>query len=157
MLKFIKNLFGGDLLSEAGRSGDSEKLARLFLNSDITLLSIPVAQSLDPTVMTQDELLGLVESAAKKVSEETTADLFTYQDANGILLPIFTTETAAQKFVTEYVSEVKKIIPFLVMVMSGEVLLDYLSEDTELILNPKNPSEYKFSKKDLAALYQARS
>ncbi len=60
MLKFIQNLFGEtDTLSEAGQAGNSQELARLFLEKEVILLSLPIVQSLDPANMTEEELLKL--------------------------------------------------------------------------------------------------
>jgi len=55
----------------------------------------------------------LVESAAKQASEQTEVNLFTYEEGAVNLLPVFTGDKAAQKFVEQYVSQVKKSFRFM--------------------------------------------
>jgi hypothetical protein len=155
MLGFIKNIFGNaDALIEAGKSGKSQEFVSLFLTSELTLLSLPVAESLDATNLTEKELLDLVENAAQQVSQQTEVNLFTFEDGTTTVLPVFTSDKAAQKFVEQYVSQVQKIIPFQVLGLKGETLLNFLSEDAKVVLNPKNPSEYRLTKKDITLLIQ---
>jgi len=158
MIKFIKSIFGNaDALAEAGKSGRFQEFVRLFLVSELTLLSLPVSSSLDPENATEQEILELVENAAQRSSAQTGASLFTFQEGSMTVLPVFTSEKAAQKFVEQYASQVHRIIPFEVLGLKGETLLSFLSEDVRIILNPKNQSEYRLREKEMAFLIQTRT
>jgi SseB protein N-terminal domain len=158
MFGFIKNLFNSvNVLPDAGVSGNKEEFVRLFLESDLTLLSLPVSESLELGNLTEDELIALVDEAARKVSEQTEIKLFTFHDGSTSFLPVFTGDEAARRFVEQYVSMVEKVIPFEVLEIKGRTLLNYIPSDAKLVVNPKNPSEYRLTVEDMEALARTRT
>jgi len=148
----FKNLFGSKDLSEIGKSGNSSKFADQFLRSDITLLSLPIPDSIDPANLTQDELLSLVKKAAKEISTQEQVNLFTYQEGNLYITPFFTDQPAVQAFAGYFAKKVRRVIPFEVISMRGASLAKYLSSETVMVLNPGSSSEYRLSEDDMASI-----
>jgi hypothetical protein len=136
-------------LVELGSSGDSSELARTFGQTELILLSIPIPDSIDPTTLTQQELLDLIEKAAEEVAQQEDFVPFTYESESKHSLPVFTSEKAARVFVNSYVAEVNMIIPFEVAALPGKHLAGHLDESACVIVNPRSPSEYELSPSDV--------
>jgi SseB protein N-terminal domain len=152
MFGFIKKIYSTNALTEIGKSGDARMFAKQFANSEITLLSLPIPDSIDADNLSQDKLLALVENAALEMSHQTSVDLFTFSEEGSSILPVFTDNLAAENFVRYYVAEKKLIIPFQVFTMQGATFANYISAHTIIIINPKNDSEYRLSKSDLDSI-----
>ena len=153
MFKRFKNILGkGDPLCEAGRAGDSQAFARLFVASELMLLALALPEAVAPAALSEDEFLDLVERAARKTSGQTEIEPFTYRAGPVVVLPAFTNDRAAEAFARRYAAEAGRVVPFQVLTVSGEAVVSSLSEGTRVSLNPKDSSEYLLSDTDLAAL-----
>lgn len=155
MFGLFKKMFGANSLCEIGKSGNAEEFAQQFINSEITLLALPVPDSVDPASLTREELLALIEKAAQEMSKQTSVTLFTYDEESESVLPVFTDERAAETFVRQYVTEKNLVIPFEVLTMKGGALGGYISHDAVIKLNAKSDSEYRLSKKDIVLIRQS--
>lgn len=149
MFGLFKKLIGTSSLCEIGRSGDMTDFARRFASSEITVLSLPLPESIDQSSLNRDQLLELIEKAAKEVAQQTSVTPFTYLDGDDTLLPVFTDIKAAEIFLSKYVSELNRAIPFGAFSIQGAVLSKFISDDTNVVLNAKNDLEFRFSAKDL--------
>ena len=153
MFKHFKNVLAKrDPLCEAGRAGDSRAFVRLFVASELMLLALALPDAVAPAALSEDEFIDLVERAAQEMSEQTEIQPFTYTEGSAVVLPAFTSDKATDAFAMHYAREVGRVVPFQVLTMSGGAVASCLSQDMRVTLNPKDPSEYPLSDKDLAAL-----
>ena len=114
MFERIRRAFSlGDPLVEVARSGDGSLFKETFRNSEIFVVSRPVPQSLDPDLMSDEDLRELMESAAREMAKDGPVEPFTYGPESDRVLPVFSCEAAAEAFVEAYVKAAKRVIPLV--------------------------------------------
>lgn len=135
MLKQLKRLFqASDPLIELARSGEAALFALSFIESELFVVSIPVARSLAPAAVS-----GLRP--------------FTYGPEGDESLPVFSSEETAEEFVKGYVRAANRVIPFVIAGLRGAALLPLLSaRRLSVVLNPLADSEYELPRDLVSAL-----
>ena len=77
---------------------------------------------------------------------------FSYVQNNRSVIPIFSREKLAWRFIKTYVKAVNLVIPFQVLHVSGHVFAETLFADAVFILNPECKHTYTLSQQDIAAI-----
>lgn len=143
---------GSGSLTELGRAGKSKAFAQLFVTSELLILSLPFPGSIDPATMSQEQLLDLIQKAAKEMSQQTAITPFTYVEDSARLFPVFTTQEAAKSFLGQYSKKINRIVPFQMSSLLGKVLRPQVQTGGQTVLNPGGSDEYRLSAADVAAL-----
>lgn len=153
MFGSIKKLFtGSESLVALGKSGKSVNFAERFSSAEIMFLTLPIPNSVDPSSMSQDELLQLMEKAANQISTDKSVVPFTYNDSSARTLPIFTNQKAAEHFAGKYATEINRVLPFGLMTVAGRTLTPGFNSNMRVLLNAKSDAEYCLSSLDIDEL-----
>jgi hypothetical protein len=158
MLKLFGGLFTpGDPLIALARSGDFRTFARSFLSSQVFVVSSPVARSLAPAEVTAEALSEEVDEAPRAATDASGIDAFTYGPAGEEVLPVFSSEAAAQAFVQAYVELANRVIPFITASLEGAGLVPLLAgRRIGVVLNPLTENEYELPRELVAELRSSR-
>ena len=153
-MKLFGNLFTPeDPLIALARSGDFRTFAESFLSSEVFVVSRPIERSLDPERMTAEELAEITEEAARAAGEESGLSAFTYGPEGDEVLPVFSTEAAAQAFVEAYVRLANRVIPFITASLEGAALVPLLAgRRIGVVLNPLSDEEYELPRELVSEL-----
>jgi hypothetical protein len=100
--------------------------------------------------MTKDELLAVIEAAAKDLNDkETGFQPFTYNKSDVTVLPVFSSQQYAKEFIQVYVPRVNKIIPFQVLTVRGYHLVSSFVAVESVVLNDESKHQYELSSADI--------
>jgi hypothetical protein len=153
----LSRLLGGpDALTRACRGADRRAFAELFGRSSVAFLCLPAPfdQGLDPSGMSQEELLSLIEKAARDLSERKEFQPFCYTVGQARCLPLFSQEKFAQQFVGEYVREVDRVLPFQMLTANGAALIPAFFGCDIIVLNDRTRHRQQLSAGDVALLQE---
>jgi hypothetical protein len=146
-------LTGTDALIRAMRGPDREKLAEVFARSVVLFLQLPPGceNGLDPN-LSQEELLAHIRAGAKDLSErEQFTPLRILREDRRVLL-LFTQQTFVQTFAHDYVRQVKRIMPFEIVGVKGQVAARMFKDVDSVVFNASTEHEYELSPGDLNRL-----
>ncbi len=154
MSRLFGNLFKpGDPLIALARSGDFRTFAQSFRSSELFVVSSPVARSLDSSHLTADDLREQLEQAARTAADESGFSAFTYGPEGEEVLPVFSTEAAAEAFVKGYVQLVHRVIPMIIASLEGATLVPlFAGKRLGVVLNPLTDEEYELPRDLLVEL-----
>ncbi len=156
MFNKLRQVFSGkDELTRAALSSNYEDFAKSLIQQDVTFLALPdeLKLGIDPKV-SMEELLSLVKSAARDLSSREQFRPFRYERDGQVFLPLFSTPKHAEKFVSSYSGELKRIIPFQLLVATGVVVLRAISANDQVILNPRTEHEVALSDIQMEELFR---
>lgn len=157
MFGVLSRLFGGpDALTRGCRDPDRRAFAELFRRSSIAFLSLPAPfdRGLDPSTLSQEALLSLIEKATQDLSERKEFQPFCYTVGQARCLPLFSQEKFALQFVGEYVREVQRVLPFQMLTASGSALVPTIPGYDLVVLNDRTKHRYQLSAEDVALLQE---
>ena len=139
-------LNGTDTLVEALRSSSDSRFVDTFQHSTIFFLHLPPGceNGFDPNI-SQEELLAQIRKCAKDLSErQQFIPLCIPRDDRRVLL-LFTSSDHAKPFVQQYVAQVKRVMPFEVIGVTGEAALNLLHGVDAVVFNPRTADEHELS------------
>jgi hypothetical protein len=153
MLEAFKRLLGGrNPLVALGRSGNSVAFAARFVTSDITFLTLPVPELPDHENIGEEEVLDHIKRAATELSRDVGVVPFMYTEGEGGILPIFTSQAAAERFAQKYVNATDRVTAFGAMTVAGKVLVAQMDGQVKVLLNAMGDDEYCLSALDVEEL-----
>jgi hypothetical protein len=151
MLKSLQRLFGaGDPLIELARSGDTSLFKEAFCSSEVFVVSKAGSITPEAQSMTADELQSAVSEAARKVADGSPFEAFVYGPEGSQILPVFSCQEAAERFVRRYVRAANRVVPFVIASLEGVHVLPFLRGTVRMTLNPLSSTELELSR-DLQA------
>ena len=98
-------------------------------------------KELDPGQIDEETLLREIESATQALSETEEITPYTYLQSGVQIFPLFSSQENALRYIAKLSKEKNKIMPFGSVEILGQDLLNYLSGDLRVILNPRTPDE----------------
>ncbi len=146
-----------DALIEALRSSSDSSFLDAFQRSTVFFLHLPPGceNGFDPEI-SQEELLAQIRKCAKDLSErQQFLPLRILRDNRRVLL-LFTDSNHAKPFVQHYVRQVKRVMPFEVIGISGDAALKLLNGIDSVIFNPNTAHERELSSQRLDLLRKLR-
>lgn len=146
-------LDGNDPLIRALRSSNDEKLTKAFLRSTIFFLNLPQGceDGLDPSV-SQEELLAHLRRCAQDLSRRQEFTPLSVLRENRRVLLLFTKSDFVKPFAQDYVRQVKRLMSFEVVGVTGNAALKLLAGNDVVVFNPGTTYEYELSGERLAML-----
>ena len=148
---------GTDSLMEALRSSSDSSLVEAFQRSTVFFLHLPPGceNGFDPNI-SQEELLAQIRKCAKDLSErQKFVPLCISRDNRRVLL-LFTESENAQPFARHYVQQVKRVMPFQVIGVTGEAAVKLLNRVYSVVFNPRTADEHELSSERLILLKKLR-
>jgi hypothetical protein len=146
-------LTGTDALIRAMHGSDREKFAEVFARSTVLFLQLPPGceNGLDPN-LSQEELLAHIRAGAKDLSErEQFTPLRVLRGSRRVLL-LFTQQAFVQEFAQDYVRQVKRIMPFEVLGVSGRIAVRLFDDVDAVVFNAATRHEYELPPGDISLL-----
>ena len=139
-------LNGTDILMEALRSSSDSRFVDAFQRSTIFFLHLPPGcENGFDTNITQEELLAHIRKCAKDLSQrQQFLPLCIPRDNRRVLL-LFTASDHARPFVQHYVAQVKRVMPFEVIGVTGEAALKLLIGVDAVVINAGTAGEHELA------------
>jgi hypothetical protein len=154
MLERLREKLGGrDPLARALRSSDDKKLAEIFARATVLFLQLPPGceNGFDPN-LSQEELLAHLSAAAKDLSaREEFTPLHVLRENRRTLL-LFTQQAFATEFAQAYVRKVKRIMPFEVLGVEGQIAVRMFDGAHSVVFNADTREEYELSPAQMHSL-----
>src|SRR5687767_14718867 len=140
MTNFLRKLFGkAARLERLAREGDRDAFLRQLGESDIFVIAAMEGDGLDPSTMTEAQLLAEIERAVKDSNERQDGFApFVYERDGRRRLPFFTSNDHAQTFVGEYSKERNRVHPFQLLGVRGSLLARLLPACDLLVMNDRS-------------------
>jgi hypothetical protein len=151
MLKRLRERFGSsDALVQTLRGSDDEKLAEVFVRSNVLFLQLPPGceNGLDPT-LSQEELMAHLHAAAKDLSGREEFTPLHILRGNRRTLLLFTQQAFAEEFARAYVRQVNRIMPFGVINVKGQTAVKMFDGADAIVFNAGSKEECELSQEQL--------
>ncbi|MGL6074681.1 MAG: hypothetical protein ACRC8S_11015 [Fimbriiglobus sp.] len=139
-------------LARTAQTSKQHQFLEVWNSSTLTFLGIPDGFQLndsDPDPTTAEELLAVIESTAKNLSERDEHIPLRIELDGESVLPIFSQRRHAQRFVENYVRRVNRIVPFFLLTIQGADLRAAISEDETILLNAETRHEVRLLAADV--------
>jgi hypothetical protein len=101
-----------------------------------------VRTALDPS-LSKEELLGHIRAGAKDLSEREQFTPLRILRGNRRMLLLFTQQTSVQEFAHDYVRQVKRIMPFEVLGVKGQIAVRMFDDVHAVVFNASTKHEYE--------------
>lgn len=139
-------LDGSDPLIRALRSSSDDKLAAAFLQSTIFFLNLPPGceQGLDPNV-SKEELMAHIRKCAQELSRRQAFTPLSVLRENRRTLLLFTQSNFVKPFAQDYCRQVKRLMSFEAVGVTGNAALKLLAGVDSVVFNAGATHEYELS------------
>lgn len=138
-----------DPVIRLGRGADRRAFLAALGQADLVVLSLPLAEGLDPASMNEEQLLALIEAGVNDLSRRQEFPPFTYPREGRRCLPVFSSLALAQAFIGEYVREVNRVLPFQALTVKGRRLREAFLSAEQVALNARSRHERLLSAEEL--------
>jgi hypothetical protein len=146
-------LTGTDALIRAMHGSDRERFAEVFARSTVLFLQLPPGceNGLDPN-LSREELLAHIRAGAQDLSKREEFTPLRLLRGNRRVLLLFTQQSYVQEFAHDYVRQVKRIMPFEVLGVKGQVAIRMFDNVDAVVFNAATRHEFELPPGDLALI-----
>lgn len=142
-----------DALIEALQFSSDSRFLDAFQASTMFFLHLPPGceNGLDPNISQQEFLAHIKKCAQDLSTRQTFVPLCVLRDNRHVLL-LFTASDLAKPFVQHYSQQVKRLMPFEVLGVTGKSVPKFLSGVDSIVFNPGTAHEHELSSQRLHLL-----
>jgi hypothetical protein len=153
MTGFFQKLFGSrNSLEQLAHGDDRTAFIKELEQSSIYVFAAMSSDGLDPSTMTNEQLLAEIERAAQELNERGGFDPFVYEQAGQRRLPYLSSEKRAQTFAGIYSNERNRVYPFQCLGIKRSLLKQLLPACDHLVMNDRCPNEIVLTEADKTAM-----
>ena len=145
LLSALKNRLFPPALCRLAKRGEAPAIVKHLSQVTVVVLGADIGTGVS-YIPTEDALELMVETAAQKKSFDN--DVLKYDYDGETFLPIFTDETAAQKFCGSYCSLLEQIHAFRLFAVPGSYIGAWMGHGDILVINPQSDNEVEIDSTD---------